>query len=389
MNINLEKVVDLFLLKYGISTDPINIYFAPGRVNLIGEHTDYNDGVVLPCAINFGTFLLARLNHTNRIRLATTNFKYSTTVIIDNTIQPHSNEWVNYPLGVFNEFLKVPVSIPGLDLLYSGNIPNGAGLSSSASIEMVTAFAINNIIDFNLGMIDLIKISRRAENLFVGVNCGIMDQFAVGAGQRDHAILLDCKTLEYELVTLPFTDYRLIIANTNKKRKLLDSKYNERVAECNEALSILKKYVDIQALGDLSVDDFELYKTKIENDILRKRATHVVYENERVRQAAEALKSSDLSSFGLLMYDSHSSLRENYEVTGYELDSLVEAALAQKGVMGSRMTGAGFGGCTVNLVHQSHVKEFMLNVEQVYHRKTGLMPDFYQIEISGGVRRYS
>ena len=238
-------------------------------------------------------------------------------------------------------------------------------------------------------MIDLIKISRRAENLFVGVNCGIMDQFAVGAGQRDHAILLDCKTLEYELVTLPFTDYRLIIANTNKKRKLSDSKYNERVAECNEALSILKKYVDIQALGDLSVDDFELYKTKIENDILRKRATHVVYENERVRQAAEALKSSDLSSFGLLMYDSHSSLRENYEVTGYELDSLVEAALAQKGVMGSRMTGAGFGGCTVNLVHQSHVKEFMLNVEQVYHRKTGLMPDFYQIEISGGVRRYS
>ncbi len=389
MNVNLEKLADLFLLKYGTSTDPINLFFAPGRVNLIGEHTDYNDGVVLPCAINYGTFLLARLNHTNTIRLATTNFRYSTTVRIDNSIQPHSNEWVNYPFGVFNEFLKMPVSIPGLDLLYSGDIPNGAGLSSSASIEMVTAFAINNIIDLNLGMIDLIKMSRRAENLFVGVNCGIMDQFAVGAGQRDHAILLDCKTLEYELIMLPFTDYRLIIANTNKKRKLSDSKYNERVVECNEALSILKKYIDIQALGDLSVDDFEQYKTKIEDDILRKRSTHVVYENDRVRRAAEALKSSDLSSFGLLMYDSHSSLRENYEVTGYELDSLVEAALAQKGVIGSRMTGAGFGGCTVNLVHQSHVKEFMLNVEQIYHRKTGLMPDFYQIEVSGGVRRYS
>jgi galactokinase len=389
MNVNLERLVDLFLLKHGTSTDPINIFFAPGRVNLIGEHTDYNDGVVLPCAINYGTFLLARINHSNRIRLSTTNFRYSTTVTIDNSFQPHPDEWVNYPLGVFNEFLKMGLSIPALDLLYSGNIPSGAGLSSSASIEMITAFAINDITALNLGMIDLIKMSQRAENSFVGVNCGIMDQFAVGVGQRDHAILLDCKTLEYEQVAINFTDYILIVANTNKKRKLSDSKYNERVLECNKALNILKKYTPIQALGDLSVDDFEQYKTNIADDILRKRVAHVVYENERVRQATEALKSNDLSSFGLLMYDSHSSLRENYEVTGYELDSLVEAALAQKGVLGSRMTGAGFGGCTVNLVHQSHAKEFLLNVEQVYYRKTGLMPDFYQIEISGGVRRYS
>jgi len=389
MKVNLEKLTDLFLLKYGTSSDPINIFFAPGRVNLIGEHTDYNDGVVLPCAINYGTYLLARINHSNRIRLSTTNFRYSTTVTIDNSFQRHQNEWVNYPLGVFNEFLKMPVPIPALDLLYAGNIPSGAGLSSSASIEMITAFAINDITGLNLEMIDLIKMSQRAENSFVGVNCGIMDQFAVGAGQRGHAIFLDCKTLEYEQIAINFTDYILIVANTNKKRKLSDSKYNQRVLECKKALNILKEYTAIQALGDLSVGDFEQYKTNIEDDITRKRAEHVVYENERVRQATVALKSNDLSSFGLLMYDSHSSLRENYEVTGYELDSLVDAASDQKGVLGSRMTGAGFGGCTINLVHQNHAKEFLLNVKQIYFRKTGLIPDFYQIEISGGVRRYS
>jgi len=381
-----KSATEAFCERYGESSNPYQIYFAPGRVNLIGEHTDYNGGYVFPCALNFGTYLVLRTNDTEEMRMATTNFPYAKSVSLDK-IKKHNGSWINYPMGVMDQFQKRGFELKGMDLMYSGTIPNAAGLSSSASIEMVTAVAINEMLGLGLDMIDLIKLSQRAENEFVGVNCGIMDQFASGMGKKDHAIFINCDTLDYKTIPMNTGDYKILISNTNKRRGLADSKYNERRAQCEHAVEFLSQAGQISFLGELTQEQFNSRLYTISDDTILRRARHVVSENNRVLLAIQALKKNDLVTFGTLMNASHDSLRDDYEVTGFELDTLVEEARKVDGVLGSRMTGAGFGGCTVSLVHNDATDEFIKEVGPPYKAKTGLQPDFYIAEAGDGARR--
>ena len=375
-----------FIEKYGNHKTKILIYFAPGRVNLIGEHTDYNGGYVFPCALNFGTYLVIRTNNTDHIRLATTNFRFEASVSTK-SMQAQGRHWINYPMGVMDQYIKRGFKLSGMDMMYSGTVPNSAGLSSSASIEMVTAFALNDILDFKLEMIDLIKLSQKAENEFVGVNCGIMDQFASGMGKKDHAIFINCDTLDYQTIPLNPGNYKIVISNTNKRRGLSSSKYNERRSQCETAVKMLSRAEKISFLGELSLPQFNEIKHLISDEIILKRARHVISENQRVLDAIQALQLNNLKKFGQLMNESHDSLRDDYEVTGVELDTLVEEAKKVKGVLGSRMTGAGFGGCTVSLVDNNSLTDFTNSVGLGYKTKIGLKPDFYIAEIGDGVRR--
>ncbi len=387
MMVDLQKLRGEFLSLYGNPGAVPEIYFAPGRVNLIGEHTDYNGGYVFPCALNYGTYLVIRPTGDKVIRFASTNFDFRAEIPVDKVSEKVNSQWVNYPLGVMNELIDQGMELTGMELLFSGDIPNGAGLSSSASIEMVTAYALNDLTGVDLSVLDLVKISQRAENEFVGMNCGIMDQFAVGMGKKDHAVFLNCDTLEYDLVPLVLKDYRLVITNTNKQRKLTDSKYNERRAECEKAVAYINRKRSIRNLGELSLAEFEQLQDLIPDETVRKRAYHVVSEDARVLEAVHALKTGNLTRFGELMYESHESLRDNYEVTGPELDTLVEEARKIEGVLGARMTGAGFGGCTVSLVHKERTEPFMEQLEKAYTAKTGLRPDFYVAEVGDGAKK--
>jgi galactokinase len=375
-----------FMEKYGDHKTRIQVYFAPGRVNMIGEHTDYNGGYVLPCALNFGTYLAIRPNDSNIMRLATTNFRFAANVSVK-SFEPQGKHWINYPMGVMDQFVKRGIDLNGMDMMFSGTIPNGAGLSSSASIEMVTAFALNDLLETKLEILDLIKLSQKAENDFVGVKCGIMDQFAAGMGKKDHAVFINCKTLDYETIPLNPGDYKILISNTNKRRGLAGSQYNERRAQCEAAVKILSKAKKIKVLGDLNLQRFNEIKYLITDETILKRARHVVSENERVLNAIDALRSDNLKKFGQLMNESHDSLRDDYEVTGVELDTLVNEARKVDGVLGSRMTGAGFGGCTVSLVHNDALNNFTSQVGMAYKVATGLKPDFYIAEIGDGARR--
>lgn len=385
--LNMKNLNQFFFSLYGRSEEKPRLFFAPGRVNLIGEHTDYNGGFVLPCALQYGTYLLIRKNEDNRIRLASANKEFRAEISLNDELVRIEKEWVNYPLGIFNEFRKLKIPLTGFDLLFSGDIPDSAGLSSSASIEMVTAYALSELLtDSNITMIDLIKLSQRAENKFVGVNCGIMDQFAVGMGSKDHALFLNCKTLEYHRVPFILNGFKLVIANTNKKRGLTDSKYNERVAECQLAVTQISEFFPISKLGEISFMQFFKLQDQMPDELIRKRARHVISENQRVLNAVSTLMKGELLEFGALMNSSHESLRDNYEVTGIELDTLVEEARRINGVLGTRMTGAGFGGCTVNLVKEEIVGKFNQQVGENYHAKTGFTADFYIAEVSDGVR---
>jgi galactokinase len=375
-----------FMEKYGDHKTRIQVYFAPGRVNMIGEHTDYNGGYVFPCALNFGTYLVIRPNDSNVMRLATTNFRFSANVSLK-SFEPQGKHWINYPMGVMDQFVKHGFDLDGMDMMFSGTIPNGAGLSSSASIEMVTAFALNEMLGTKLKILDLVKLSQKAENDFVGVKCGIMDQFAAGMGKKDHAVFINCKTLDYETIPLNLGDYKILISNTNKRRGLAGSQYNERRAQCEAAVKILSKAKKIKFLGDLNLQRFNEIKYLITDETILKRARHVVSENERVLNAIDALRSDNLKKFGQLMNESHDSLRDDYEVTGVELDTLVIEARKVGGVLGSRMTGAGFGGCTVSLVHNDALNNFTSQVGTAYKAATGLKPDFYIAEIGDGARR--
>ncbi|MBS4219309.1 galactokinase [Bacillus sp. FJAT-49711] len=366
----------------------IRTFFAPGRVNLIGEHTDYNGGHVFPCALDVGTTLLARKREDNLLRFYSMNFPEIGVIEsqLDTLLYEEKDDWANYPKGVIDVLQKAGISIPsGVDLLFYGNIPNGAGLSSSASIELATGVMLNELFELNIDQIQLVKYAQMAENNFVGVNCGIMDQFASGMGKEGHAILLDCQTLEYTYSPLQLSDHVLVIANTNKRRGLADSKYNERRSECERALAQLQTELDIQSLGDLTVDEFEAHKYIIENETDRKRAKHAVSENARTLVAVEKLNEGDLEAFGKLMNASHLSLMKDYEVTGEELDALVEAAWNED-VLGARMTGAGFGGCTINLVSKEKLDDFIKNVGDAYEEATGLKADFYVVGIGDGAR---
>lgn len=384
---NTDQLKEPFFSLYRENDNPLHLFFSPGRVNLIGEHTDYNHGYVFPCALSFGTYLMVRENDSRKVRFATTNFDHRGEIDLDEPFEKDGHSWINYPVGILNEFRKKALEIRGVDLLYSGDIPNGAGLSSSASIEMVTAFAMNQLFGFQLERMELVRLSQQAENKFVGVNCGIMDQFASGMGAADHALFLNCDTLEYERVPLKLDGMKIVIANTNKRRGLADSKYNERRSQCEEAVEAIQKEKQIRHLSDLTLDEFQQVAHLIEDDTVRRRARHVVTENDRTLRAISALNAGNIEAFGQLMNQSHDSLRDDYEVTGRELDTLVDEARKIRGTLGSRMTGAGFGGCTVSIVREPDVEGFIRDVGRGYAEKTGLTADFYVAEAGDGSKQ--
>jgi galactokinase len=379
--------IEKFYEKYGNRNDKPVLFFSPGRVNLIGEHTDYNGGFVFPCALNYGTYLLIRKIKTNTLKFSTINFNDDTETEIKGLFINSSKRWINYPLGVINEFIKKGIKLSGLEFLYYGDVPNGAGLSSSASIEMVTAVALNELFHAAFDTLELVKMSQKAENEFVGMNCGIMDQFAVGFGKKDHAIFLNCDTLFYENVPIVLTDCSLIITNTNKRRGLTDSKYNERRSECDKAVELLQLYRPIRNLSELNLGEINILEKYIKDPVIRKRAKHVITENGRVVEAVRVLKDNNILRFGELMNQSHDSLKYDYEVTGIELDTLVYEGRKLPGVIGTRMTGAGFGGCTISIIKKAESAKFMTTLSAAYQKKTGLVPDFYQPEISNGAGR--
>lgn len=384
----IQALKEQFVKLYGAGDSrPIRVFHAPGRVNLIGEHTDYNGGCVLPAALTFGTTMLIRKRADGQVGLASMNFPLRKHISIQGLVYNQEDGWINYPKGIIRGLQEKGVAVGGYDILYSGAIPNGSGLSSSASIEVVTAYGLLSMEEQPADKVDIALLSQKAENTFVGVQCGIMDQFAVAMGKKDHAILLMCDTLEYRHVPFETGVYRLVIGNTNKKRGLVDSKYNERRAQCELAVRDLQAlHPGLTLLGQLSLEQFEEAKHLIEDETVKKRAQHVVEEIDRVQQSIKVLEQGDLEAFGGLMTDSHRSLQDLYEVTGPELDTMVESALQVPGVLGSRMTGAGFGGCTVSLVHQDSVERFIEEVGREYLRKTGLHPDFYVCDIGDGVK---
>ena len=384
-----NKLTEKFFQKFGNRDHKPVLFFSPGRVNLIGEHTDYNGGFVFPCALNYGTYLLARKTGDKTLKFSTLNFDEDMTAELDGLFTNTGKKWINYPLGVINEFLKKDTELTGLELMYYGDVPNGAGLSSSASIEMVTAVALNDFYLAGIGTMELVKMSQRAENEFVGMNCGIMDQFAVAFGKRDHAIYLNCDTLDFENVPVRLDGYSLIITNTNKRRGLTDSKYNERRAECEKAVELLQAYKPVRNLSELTVEEIPVLNNYIKNPVVLRRAKHVISENGRVLEAVEVLKHNNIERFGELMNQSHDSLKDDYEVTGMELDTLVYEGRKLKGVIGTRMTGAGFGGCTVSLVKKEYVGEFIADLSAIYQKITGLVPDFYKPSIGDGAGRIS
>ncbi len=382
----IDQLKEKFIEKYG--EGDFNGYFSPGRVNLIGEHTDYNGGFVFPCALSFGIYCLIRKTGRKTVRFASLNMDFETEVSVKELNKPIGKEWVNYLIGVFAQFLKRGIEFEsGADILIYGDVPNGAGLSSSAALEVVTAVAINETYDLGIGRLDLIKMSQKAEHEFAGVMCGIMDQFTSCMGKENHAIFLNCDTLDFELVPVKLDGVKIVISNTNSPHKLDSGKYNERVSECQAAVAAIKPYKPISALGEISLEEFNKLEDKIEDDTIRRRARHVVSEIKRTQDAIKELKAGNLGNFGKLMNESHDSLRDDYEVTGFELDTMVEEARKIDGVIGSRMTGGGFGGCTVSLVKIEAIDTFIKQVGENYEAKTGLKPEFYVAEISDGGKK--
>ncbi len=370
-------------------TQGVKVYFAPGRVNLIGEHTDYNGGHVFPCALTIGTYGVARRRKDNRLRFYSMNFEEMG--VIETSLEDlnpgEDKDWTAYPKGVIWAFIQKGMKpLSGMDILLNGNIPNGSGLSSSASVEVLTGVILRDFFDFQVSNQELALIGQFSENQYNKVNCGIMDQFAVAMGKANHAIFLDTADLSYEYAPIFLENAKIIIACSNKKRGLGDSKYNERRSECETALEELKQVVDIENLGDLDEESFERYQGAIKDQVRRRRARHAVYENRRTIHAVEALQKKDIKLFGELMNASHVSLRDDYEVTGIELDTLVEEAWKIEGVIGSRMTGAGFGGCTVSIVANDAVDTFIRQVGEAYREKIGYSADFYVVEIGDGPR---
>ncbi|WP_368505677.1 galactokinase [Alkalihalophilus sp. As8PL] len=366
----------------------VRVFFAPGRINLIGEHTDYNGGNVFPCAITYGTYALANKRSDRKVRLYSTNFPAEGVIEfdLDSLDYDERHDWANYPKGML-KYMKENHEIgSGMDVLFYGNIPNGAGLSSSASIELVTGAMLESLFDLELDRLDLVKIGMRVENEFIGVNSGIMDQFAIGMGKKEHGILLDCQTLQFKYAKLNLENRKILIINTNKRRELAESKYNERRSECMQALADIQNVLNIDSLGQLTEQQFEEVSSVIEDETIKKRAKHAVYENQRTIKALEALKHQDLKKFGELMNDSHRSLQFDYEVTGIELDTLVSAAWEQVGVLGARMTGAGFGGCAIAIVEEEHIEAFIENVSKIYEEKIGYEATFYIASIGDGAR---
>lgn len=382
-----QQLVDKFLEIYG-EGDGVSVYFAPGRINLIGEHTDYNGGHVFPCALTVGTYAAARRREDDRLHLYSLN--YSESGMIKASLQDLSyrqkDAWGNYPKGVVQTFINKNCRIPsGLDILYYGDIPKGLGIGSSASIEVVTGLILKELMGLgDISMIDIALFSQLAENEYMGMSCGIMDPFTIAMGKKDHAIFLDTSDLSYIYAPLALPHEKIIITNSKKVRSAVDERYHERRAECEQALRELQTVIAIRDLGELTAEVFEKVQEMIESPVRLRRARHAVTENQRTIQAVEALKRGDIFEFGQLMNASHLSLKEDYEVSCEELDILVEEAWDIDGVLGSRMMGAGFGGCTVSIVENSAVSEFISRVGQNYEKRTGLRAEFYVVETGNG-----
>ena len=380
-------LIDKFIKTYGGTEEDIRIFESPGRVNLIGEHIDYNGGYVLPAALSLKTTVLARKRSDKFIRLLATDLDYVVQAEMDRLQHFKGYKWGNYQLGVAWQMQQMGYNLSGCEMIFEDKVPLGSGLSSSAAIEVATAIALAALNDHEISMPDLAVISQKAEHNYVGVNCGIMDQFASAMGKKDNAILLDCRTLDYRYIPFEARDYRLVIGNTKKKRSLGESAYNKRRSECEQALADLKLVIPgIEWLCDIEPGQLDENASAISDETCRKRAIHAVYENHRVLESAKVLANGEPGKFGELMVASHESLRDLYEVSCPELDIMVEAALQQRGVLGSRMTGAGFGGCTVSLVKEEEIGSFMENVGKIYKEKTGIVPEFYVSEISDGGR---
>ena len=382
-------LLEKFAKVFGDNKDA-KVYFAPGRVNLIGEHTDYNGGHVFPAALTLGTYGVARKRQDRKLRFYTMNYNRVDIVesSLDDLIPLKKSGWTAYPKGVMWAFRERGMVMDcGMDLLLKGTIPGSSGLSSSASVEVLTGFILRDLYGFEVTNEELALIGQYSENNYNGVNCGIMDQFSIAMGKRKHAIFLNTATLEYTYAPVKLKGAKIIIACSNKRRGLADSKYNERRSECEAALERLQTVVDIEGLGELNEAQFEQYKSVIEDEVILRRARHAVYENQRTLKAVECLQKNDIKAFGKLMNESHISLRDDYEVTGRELDTLVEEAWKIEGVIGSRMTGAGFGGCTVSIVEKDSVKKFIKKVGKAYKKKIGYYADFYVVKLGDGPRK--
>ena len=382
------KLVEKFQELFGAEGD-IRTYFAPGRVNLIGEHTDYNGGQVFQGALTLGKYGMARKREDNKLRFYSVNFERLG--VIESSLEdlkPYkAAEWTNYPKGVMWAFEERGYKLPnGLDILLYGNIPNGSGLSSSASLEVLTGVILKDMFGFDVSMTDIALIGQFSENNFNGCNCGIMDQFASAMGKKDNAIFLDTNTLQYEYAPVVLEDAKIVIINSKVKHSLVDSAYNDRRNECETALKELQEVVAVQTLGDLTEEAFEKHKDAIKSEIRQKRARHAVYENQRTIRAVEALKENRIEEFGKLMNESHRSLRDDYEVSCKEIDILVDLAWETEGVIGSRITGGGFGGCTVSIVKNDAVDGFIKNIGEQYLAKVGHEAEFYVVDIGDGAR---
>ena len=389
---NIQELRETFNEVYGEGGD-IREYFAPGRVNLIGEHTDYNGGHVFPCALTIGTYGVARKRDDDKIRFISANIDNArvTEVSLSDLEYDKANGWANYPSGVVWAFDKKGMKLDkGFDMIIWGNIPNGSGLSSSASLEVLTGVILQDLYGFDkLTMTDLALIGQYSENNYNGCNCGIMDQFAVANGKKDCAIFLDTSDLSYEYANINLPDAKIVITNSKVKHSLVDGKYNERRQECAKALEQLQTVVDIKSLGDLTDEEFEKYKSAITDPEVLKRAKHAVAENQRTIKAVKALADNDVVTFGQLMNQSHISLRDDYKVSCEEVDVLVDLAWSVDGVIGSRITGGGFGGCTVSIVKNEAVDNFVKVVGEGYKDKTGIEAEFYIVDIGDGARRLS
>lgn len=380
----IDKLQKEFEKNYGKTAE--RIFFCPGRVNLIGEHIDYNGGLVMPCAISLGTTMLAAKNTDNVFRFRAIDFPETSDITFESSYTKTGAEWYNYPLGVINEFLKKGVQLSGMDFLFSGNLPIGSGLSSSASIEVLTAFALNEMFGAGMDHVELALLGKRVENEFMGLNSGIMDQFAVAMGKEGHAVLLNCDTLAYEYLPFEINDYVLAIINTNKPRKLVESKYNERYSECMKAKEKLRQKLPVNHLCEVTMEQFVQHRDLLNDPVVENRALHVISEDERVKKAKGALLDGDIKTFGELMYASHDSLQNLYEVSGKELDTIVEFCKSYKDCIGARMTGAGFGGCAIALVKKDCFDDFKDKISKYYNDTIGYMPGVFSSIIAEGVR---
>ncbi len=387
---NFDNLNQEFIQRYGTSTTPVRAFFAPGRVNLIGDHTDYSGGLVFPCAIDRGNAMLVRPRNDDTVQLASSNFDLSVSLSPAQMLEKNADNWTNYPLGIRLQVLQDGHKLSGFDCLFSGDVPNAAGLSSSAAIEIVTAYALNCVFDCGYDLLTLVKLAQRAENEFVGVQCGIMDQYAVAMAKPGKAMRLNCQTLDYEQVPLELGDYSIMLINSCQRRELSESKYNERVMETQQATALLKTRLDIQQLADVTPQQLDLHTGVFDNhSTVLKRARHVVTEQHRVITAVASLRAGDINHFGQLMNESHYSLRDDYEVSSKPLDTLVSIASSRDDVLGARLTGAGFGGCTVNLVRTDNLGIFAAELAPLYQQQTGLEAQFYPVTPSTGVHEVS